>query len=119
MARPALRPLQRQHRVRERHHGVADEGELGLELGVLPGEPLGARAGARVVGVEGGGGGAAVLALEVVLPELWAVLGLAGSPTNQGFLVLVLGWRPRKYSSNPCTSLACGCREMVPSTTSS
>ena len=33
--------------------------------------------------------------------------------------MLVLGWRARKYSWKPFTSLAMGCREMVPSTTSS
>ena len=53
----------------EGHHCIADELELGLELGVLLGEPLPARAVGAVVGVEGGGGGAGVATGEVIFPE--------------------------------------------------
>lgn len=44
---------------------------------------------------------------------------ISNLPTNQGFLRLFSTVNARKYSSNPCTGLACGCTDRVPSTSAS
>jgi len=57
--------------IGKRHDSITDKLKLGLELGVLLGQPLVPRAHRLVALVVGGAQAAGVAALEVILPEFW------------------------------------------------